>query len=706
MANAEGDLIASYCVGLVSAFRRLSQDLCIPQIDQELYTDLFISPLEAQLCGNEGGGADAAASSAPKWNTSASDVQAEALVSLGGAELIVTALRAHEQQTLQVLGAIALRESVVTRMWSCCDAFDKTNISASEEVRFTFLRLLQEHQLVTLLTTESIFEWREMLSRPYPFLLRNGENYLQVVVDDCTAFDAHALVRSLASIRLRHDPLCAKVNLKRMLHRLETMRRSRLITTGALWNVGLRPLQPSPPARSRSRSAGVRRPPSAANNKDDKAARGPVSRTSLPIPRTPPRSAPQRTSGALLYYGGKPDDSVGEVTLLHNAFARQHSGREGMASQVSGVTSASSPGNGSTAKCYPTPRPPPRNDSAETRQRQQHRLLTVAHIIENETALQRKIVEELYELAHSKERFVPLLDIPQLFSNAGAPPAQGAALKLLKTNYPGDSWPLDRAQWPAVVAAERRIDRLGCMSTAREALQTCNLLPAWQQRMGRRMSDISTHLRSHSKTSATSASASADGPPTPLKAATNARVQSAHSLTYSDSMERPSAGSASGLAVDTRRPVMTAAEQASAYSYMSSSLSASTPSSSVSRADSAKGKKAQENKRTAPPAHSESFPSSSESKSDHNGNRTSYSATLPNANGDRSPNHHHAENGEGESGRRQAAPSASPASSVTPSSSHPSSSVEPDSKRPSLDELREQLLAEHRLNSRSQSYNL
>ena len=106
MANSENNLVTSYCVELVSAFRRLSHDLAIPQIDQELYTDLFVGVLEEQQCGEDGA---SAASSASTLNTSASDMQAEALVSLGGTELIVTALRAHEQQTLLVLQAFALR---------------------------------------------------------------------------------------------------------------------------------------------------------------------------------------------------------------------------------------------------------------------------------------------------------------------------------------------------------------------------------------------------------------------------------------------------------------------------------------------------------------------------------------------------------------------------------------------------------------------
>lgn len=581
MANSENNLVTSYCVELVSAFRRLSHDLAIPQIDQELYTDLFVGVLEEQQCGEDGA---SAASSASTLNTSASDMQAEALVSLGGTELIVTALRAHEQQTLLVLQAVALRESVVARMWACCDAFAATTASASEEARFTFLRLLQEHQLTTLLTVESIFEWREMLSRPYPFLLRGGENYLLSIVADCAALDAHALVRSLANVRLRQDPLCAKVDLNRMLHRLEVIRRSRLITTGALWNVGLQPLQ-SLPARSRSRSADRQQAPSAGQRKINSAAT-----KAAATPPTPPAGVGRGevASRALSFDGCTPDDFVSEMGRLNGALKRHHNGHDGAtSSQFSAANSTAFSSRRSLSAAarrgsVPHP-PPPRSDSAETRQKQ-HRLLTAARVVEKEAALQRKVVEELYELAHKKERFVPLLDIPQVFTSTGTPmTAQGAAVKLLKNGYPADSWPLDRAQWPAVAAGEGRIDRLGCMSTAREALQTCDLLPAWQHRMGRRASEMSGLLVNQSKASATASSTPAEDPPTPLHSPhVHTTTTTAHSSTYSDSFELPGAASGSALAVDTRLPVSAATEHFSSSSSSSSSNSSSSFSTSSS----------------------------------------------------------------------------------------------------------------------------
>ncbi|KPI90094.1 hypothetical protein ABL78_0739 [Leptomonas seymouri] len=679
MPESEENLITSYCMGLVSAFKRLSQDLYIPQIDQDLYADLLIRPFKEQQCGREHPSSPTSTSIS---NTNASDGQAEELVALGGTELIVTALRAHEQRTLQVLQAIALRESVMTRMRACCDTFDRTTTSASEEARFTFLRLLQEHQLVTLLTVECIFEWREMLSRPYPFLLNNGDNYLQSIIRDCVALDRHALVRSLANVRLRQDPLCSRVDLKRMLHRLETMRRSRLITTGALWDVGLRPLQPLP-ERSSSRSADVRRPPRAASAKSNNSVGPPVGRASGPIPRTPPRTA-VKTSGLVTRdFSSKGEDFDSEMTRLKNALQRMLSGRGGSISQSSATTSPPSRRNGSATRRSHAPQPPPLRDGAEARRRQQHRLLTAACIIEKEAELQRKVVEELYELAYVKQRFVPLLDIPHLFINAGEPAAHGAPLTPPKGDYPADSWPLDREQWPALVTAEKRVDRLSCISAAREALQASSLLPAWQRRMGRRVSDISMHLAALSKASAASA----------------------HSLAYSDSMEHPSAASLPGLAMDTRRPMMAVAEQSSLSSSVSSSFSASASNTSGELAEDLKGSGGQTRKAAASPAHSESFSSDFESESDTSKNSASDSAASAKGAGGRSLSHH-SSNDNGESNNHDAPPSASPASSITPSSSYSSSASRRLSHRLSLDQLREQLLAEHSLNSRSRSHSL
>jgi hypothetical protein len=671
MSVSEDSLVTSYCVGLASAFQRLSHDLLIPRIDQELYTDLFIHPLEDQQCGNDG----------PSTTSSASDMQAEALVSLGAAELIVSALRTHEQQTQLALQAIALRESVVSRMWSCCEAYDETAASAAEEARFTFLRLLQEHQLATLLTVESIFEWREMLSRPYPFFLRGGENYLLSIIADCTAFDSHALVRSLANVCLRQDPLCAKVDLQRMLHRLETMHRSRLITTGALWNVGLQPLTPLPArggTRSRSRSADARRPPSA-GRQGRGAARRSATRSSLPILRAPwPPTTKHDASCFSHFHGSKPDEFVSQVARLNSALKKHHTS----SASGEGGTCPASPTTSTASQHFAAPRPP-RGGAAGVRQRQrQHRLLTAARIIEKEAALYRTVIEELYELAHRKGRFVPLLDIPQLFTKAEA-----------KGDYPADSWPLDRAQWPSLLAAEGRVDRLGCMSTARDALQTCDLLPAWQQRMGRRASDVSGNLLNRSKTSVTSVSTPAEGPLTPLHSshtltahATNTTTAIAtsvtHSSTYSNGFEHTSSASAPEFAVDTRLPLSAPAEDSPSAS-LSSSATASTSFSSSASAPVHAAAAGRKGSREAAHAstHSEAFSSDfeSESEGDDDPHDTLHAATPLK-----------------EDQYYRDVSASSPASSLEEEESH----------GPSLDELRAQLLAEHRLNSRSQSYSL
>ncbi|ESL05921.1 hypothetical protein TRSC58_06414 [Trypanosoma rangeli SC58] len=68
-----------------------------------------------------------------------------------------------------------------------------------------FVAALEEHHRVTLHIVEAIFDWREQLSCPFPFVV-SGENYLYRIIDDCSLLDASLLGRVLR-LRLAEYPL-------------------------------------------------------------------------------------------------------------------------------------------------------------------------------------------------------------------------------------------------------------------------------------------------------------------------------------------------------------------------------------------------------------------------------------------------------------------------------------------------------------------
>ncbi|PBJ70725.1 hypothetical protein BCY84_18181 [Trypanosoma cruzi cruzi] len=91
-------------------------------------------------------------------------------------------------------------------MLRMCEAY-QVNITLPQppELFDSFLRVLEEHHLVTSFLVEAISDWREPLSRPFPFVV-SGENYLYRIMDDCSLLDA-SLLGSLIGLRLTEYPL-------------------------------------------------------------------------------------------------------------------------------------------------------------------------------------------------------------------------------------------------------------------------------------------------------------------------------------------------------------------------------------------------------------------------------------------------------------------------------------------------------------------
>ncbi|KAG5470666.1 hypothetical protein LSCM1_01912 [Leishmania martiniquensis] len=637
MAGKE-DAISAYCANLAATYERLAEDLAIPLIDRELYSCLFVQPLlRERVAVTQGSSAEATTASASTLSPNAStmDHYGDALVALGGTELLLTALREHEQQTLLVMQAMALRESVVTRMWACSSAYDngKANI---EDAQFTMLRLLQEHQMVTLLTVELVVAWRHALSRPYPFLLRNGENYLMNILQDGAAFGVTALVRSLAHLHLERDPLCSKIDLRRLLRRLQIKHRTRLVSSGAMWNLGLQPLRcitSSPPPNG---SAG-----------DSFARAAPKTETLMAMARSSSNAASE-THGSLpsaRYYAETSVDFLTEVKRLAAALDRVGDRQRAPLPLSSAAASTSSTMVGVSSKSVTTavqhyPTLPLSRGFSEMQQQKQQRLLAATRVLEREASVQRMLIEELYNVAHQKRSFVPLLEAAQLFNR----PEHGQ----VDTHTPADSWPLEKTAWPSLATTERRVNRLVCMSAAREALLAKQLLPAWERRMSNNMADLDITSGTQSMACGAPASSLLEGSrmplqPTPTEAARRCFIKTANSSRYSDSFEGTN-GTSSG----TSRP---------------------------------------QYERTNPPGERAVSPPRLGSPSPLASSSFSSRSVAADA----------------------AALAAAPAGASSPSSSPPrsssassvSSSASAPSRKPSLEELRHQLLAERRLSSPS-----
>ncbi|KAG5496322.1 hypothetical protein JKF63_02624 [Porcisia hertigi] len=519
-----------YCTKLAVAVEHLARDLVIPLIDWELYSCLFVQPLVGQpsLKAKEASLHDTAVTAATSRRSSTVDRHGDALVALGGTELLVKALRAHEQQTLLVLQAIALRESVMSRIRACCRAYDDSKISV-EEAQFIVARLLGDHQAASLLVVESVLEWRQALSRPYPFLLKNGENYLTRIMQDAVALGATALVRSLSRVHLEYDPLSAEVDLHRLLHRLETMHRTRLVNSGAMWRRGLQSLRRITSRRFSNDSpagGGVGASPA-------RARKAMVASSALCL-----TSERRRSASATQSYADTSVDFLAEVRRLNAALHRATDRRHGslplsFATESPILPPAAVCGTLAATAAQPLFGTSPGGGAWLQQKRQ--RLLSATRALKEETCLQRRLVEELYYLAHEQEVFVPFLKVAQLFNTDDN--------TQVSRGVPSDSWPLEKAQWLSFALREERVDRLGCMSTAREVLQSKLLLPAWEHRMGSDTADLAATTSTHPISYTSSTSSPIEGPltpqPPPVARATPPRTASIErrSSDYSDSFE-------------------------------------------------------------------------------------------------------------------------------------------------------------------------
>ncbi|CCW60386.1 unnamed protein product [Phytomonas sp. EM1] len=221
---------------LIRSYEHLSSVLHLPFIERELYETLFVSELRRRICGSE----------RTKYcdsNDAAEEGQIDVNVLLGALKIIVVALREHYRRTVAALKHISSREKLISQVIDLCEQYESGKC-ALDQAQVSFLLILQEHQNATLLVVEAIAEWRRQLSRPFPFCVFNSTvSYLQRILEDCEAISWCPLGRSLR-IHLDTFPCGSNMNFPRMLRSRRVIWRSRIISTGSVFQEGVMGLMP------------------------------------------------------------------------------------------------------------------------------------------------------------------------------------------------------------------------------------------------------------------------------------------------------------------------------------------------------------------------------------------------------------------------------------------------------------------------------
>eukprot|EP01062_Namystynia_karyoxenos_P023598 TRINITY_DN19134_c0_g1_i1.p1 TRINITY_DN19134_c0_g1~~TRINITY_DN19134_c0_g1_i1.p1 ORF type:complete len:350 (+),score=131.11 TRINITY_DN19134_c0_g1_i1:76-1050(+) len=168
--------IAQYDAASV-AFDRLVRELRLPFLERLLYHKFFISKRDQEH--------------------------------LDATLQIVNALEEHKRRTLRLLKLVYEREFAQTALKVLCYDYAAGQLSTLE-VQTRVLQLLYTLQQATLKVVEGIAEWRQPLTRPYPFMWK-GINYISKIVADSHFLDSCELSRVLPMAVAQH-PLCSNLN--------------------------------------------------------------------------------------------------------------------------------------------------------------------------------------------------------------------------------------------------------------------------------------------------------------------------------------------------------------------------------------------------------------------------------------------------------------------------------------------------------------
>ena len=162
--------------GVVRRFDALVEDTHLPFLEVRLYRKYFVQVQTAQRLDNF--------------------------------KTVVGVMQEHRMQTLRILKLISEREQIVAQLGRKADDFAKQKVSTLE-VQTEVLQLLHQHQQVTLKVIEGVGQWRNTLTRKYPFHWC-GKNYLLKVLEDCAFIDSCEL-RSILPLRVAQFPLCSNI---------------------------------------------------------------------------------------------------------------------------------------------------------------------------------------------------------------------------------------------------------------------------------------------------------------------------------------------------------------------------------------------------------------------------------------------------------------------------------------------------------------
>ncbi|RNF25867.1 uncharacterized protein Tco025E_01872 [Trypanosoma conorhini] len=178
---------------LLETYDAAVKELRIPAADKRFYEACFAAPVRESLsaCGGDAG------SDGPRR-----ELEGRCSLLAG----LCQHLERHRDATVRVLQLCQRRDELVEGMLRICALYQaNAALPYPPPPPAAFMEALEKHHLVTLSIVEAIFDWREQLSRPFPFVV-GDENYLYRIVDDCSLLDS-SLLGGVLRLRLSQYPL-------------------------------------------------------------------------------------------------------------------------------------------------------------------------------------------------------------------------------------------------------------------------------------------------------------------------------------------------------------------------------------------------------------------------------------------------------------------------------------------------------------------
>ncbi|ORC87333.1 uncharacterized protein TM35_000221320 [Trypanosoma theileri] len=212
--NNNNNSIVLECQRLLKLYDDAVKQLRVPLADKAFYETCFVLPVRELL------GLSTSEQLHHNHNNQQQikiEKQKGCLIAL---RALCTHLEAHRESTLRVLQLCQHRDELVRELLHYCEHYENINNTSTnsnssnndvesrkpdDDIVTFFLDKLNEHHLVTLVLVESIFNWREQLTRPFSFNV-SGANYIYRIMEDCAMMDTSKLGVAL-HLQLREYPL-------------------------------------------------------------------------------------------------------------------------------------------------------------------------------------------------------------------------------------------------------------------------------------------------------------------------------------------------------------------------------------------------------------------------------------------------------------------------------------------------------------------